>query len=107
MTEKLGDLEVSKALRMINKDDFLVPFDFNSLYPSAEADGKSTWPAIETVYLFKKHVNDAVCEILIGGRWDELSLSAFFSIKYHKPENLIFQHLLVREKLLTLKKTIG
>ena len=52
VNKKIGDLEVSKALRRLNKDNFLVSYDFNSLYSSTEADKKSTWPAIETSYVF-------------------------------------------------------
>ena len=47
INEKLGDLEISKALRRINKDDLLVSYDFNCLYLSAEAYKNSKWPAIE------------------------------------------------------------
>ena len=32
-----------------------------------------------------------------SGRWNELSRSAFLTVKYHNPKNLAFQHLLVRE----------
>ena len=39
---------------MINNDHLLVSYDFISLYPSDEADGNSTWPAIDTAYCFKK-----------------------------------------------------
>ena len=63
VNETHGDLEVGMALRMINKDDLLVSYDFNSLSPSAEVDGNSTWPAIETAYLLKKLMKDAVCKI--------------------------------------------
>ena len=36
--KKLGDLEISKELQKINKDDLLVSYDFNSLYPTAQID---------------------------------------------------------------------
>ena len=38
--KKLGELEISKNLQKINKDDLLVSYDFNSLYPSAQIDKK-------------------------------------------------------------------
>ena len=50
----LGILENSKALQILNKDDLLVSYDFNRLYPSAEVDEDITWPAIETLYSDKK-----------------------------------------------------
>ena len=36
LEKKLGELELSKELQKINKDDLLVSYDFNSLYPSAQ-----------------------------------------------------------------------
>ena len=77
VNEKFGDLEVSKALQMINNDDLLVSYDFNSLYPSAEASKNSTWPAIETSRSLKKDMFDALCEIFNCGRCEELNKSAF------------------------------
>ena len=51
--KKLGNLEISKDLQNINKEDLLVSYDFNSLYPSPQMDTKSTWPEDETIYPFK------------------------------------------------------
>ena len=68
VNEKFGDVEVSKVLRMINKDDLLVSYGLPSLYPSAEADWNSIWRAIETTYPLKKIMNDAVCELYKSGR---------------------------------------
>ena len=43
-------------------------------------------------------MNDAVCTLFISGRWNELNRSAFLTVKYHNPENLVFQHLPIKEK---------
>ena len=99
LEKKLGELEISKELQKINKDDLLVSYDFNSLYPSAQIDKNSTWPKIETSYPFKKYMNESICTLFNSGRWNELNRSAFLTIKYHNPENLIFQHLPVKEKI--------
>ena len=99
LEKKLGKLNISKELQEINKDDLLVSYDFNSLYPSAQIDKDSNWPKIETAYPFKKFMNDAICTLFNSGRWNELNRSAFLTIKYHNPENLIFQHLPVKEKI--------
>ena len=99
LEKKLGELEFSKDLQKINKDDLLVSYDFNSLYPSAQIDKNSTWPKIETAYPFKKYMCDVVCTLFNSGRWDEINRSAFLTVKYHNPENLIFQHLTVKEKI--------
>ena len=99
LNNKLGNLEISKELQKINKDDLLVSYDFNSLYPSAQIDKNSTWPKIETSYPFKKHMNDAICTLFNSGKWNQLNRSAFLTIKYHNPENLVFQHLPIKEKI--------
>ena len=99
LERKLGELEISKELQKINKDDLLVSYDFNSLYPSAQIDKNSTWPKIETAYPFKKHMNDSICTLFNSGRWNELNRFAFQTVKYHNPENLIFQHLPTKEKI--------
>ena len=99
LEKQLGELNISKDLQKINKDDLLVSYDFNSLYPSAQIDKNSTWPKIETAYPFKKYMSDAVCTLFNSGRWNELNRSAFLTIKYHNPANLVFQHLPIKEKI--------
>ena len=99
LEKKLGSLEISKELQKINKDDSLVSYDFNSLYPSAQIDKNSTWPKIETAYPFKKYMNDAVCTLFNSGKWNQLNRSAFLTTKYHNPKNIIFQHLPIKEKI--------
>ena len=99
LERKLGELEISKDLQKINKDDLLVSYDFNSLYPSAQIDKNSTWPKKETAYPFKKYMNESICTLFNSGKWNELNRSAFLTIKYHNPENLIFQHLPIKEKI--------
>ena len=99
LNNKLGNLEISKELQKINKDDLLVSYDFNSLYPSAQIDKSSYWPKIEASYPFKKYMNESICTLFNSGRWNELNRSAFLTIKYHNPENLIFQHLPIKEKI--------
>ena len=64
LDKKLGDLNISKDLQKINKEDLLVSYDFNSLYPIAQIDKNSTWPKIETAYPFKKHMNDSNLHII-------------------------------------------
>ena len=99
LERKLGELEISKELQKIIKDDLLVSYDFNSRYPSAQIDKNSTWPKIETAYPFKKYMSESICTFFNSGRWNELNRCAFLTVKYHNPENLIFQHLPVKEKI--------
>ena len=70
-----------------------------SFYPSAQIDKNSIWPQIETTYPFKKYMSDAVCSFFNSGRWNELNRSAFLTVNYHNPENLVFQHLPTKEKI--------
>ena len=44
-------------------------------------------------------MSDAACTLFNSGRWNELNRSAFLTVKYHNPENLIFQHLPIKEKV--------
>ena len=99
LDKKLGELNISDDLQKINEDDLLVSYDFNSLYPSAQIDKNSTWPKIETSYPFKKYMSDAICVLFNSGSWNEINRSAFLTVKYHNPENLIFQHLPIKEKI--------
>ena len=99
LEKELGELKISKELQKINKDDLLVSYDFNSLYSSDQIDINRSWPKIETSYPFKKFMSDAVCTLFNSGRWNELNRSAFLTVKYHNPENLVFQHLPVKERI--------
>ena len=92
-------MKISKELQNINKYDWLVSYDFNSLYPSAQIDKNSTWAKTETAYPFKKYMSDAVCSLFNSGKWNELNRSAFLSVKHHNPENSVFQHLPVEKKI--------
>ena len=44
-------------------------------------------------------MSDAVCSLFNSVRWNELNRSAFLTVKNHNPENLVFQHLPVKEKV--------
>ena len=74
-------------------------YDFNSLYPSTQLDINSTWPKIGTTYTFEKHMSDAICSLFNSGRWNELKRCAFLTVKYHNPENLVFQRFPVKKKI--------
>ena len=93
-------MQTGIELREINIFDLLVLYDFNSLYPSAQIAIRSTWLKIETAYLFNKYVNDSSCSSFNSGRWNELGRSAFLTMNYHNLENLVFQHLPVKENRL-------
>ena len=44
-------------------------------------------------------MSDAVCSLFNNGRWNKLNRSAFLTVKYDNPENSVFQHLPVKEKI--------
>ena len=99
-------MENSKESQKINKDDLSVSYDFNGLYPSAQIGINKTSPRKDTVYPCKKYMSYAVCSLFNSGRWNELNRCAFLAIKYHNPENLVFQQLPVKEKVKNPYKAI-
>ena len=60
---------------------------------------KSTWPKIETAYPLKKYLTDAVCSLFNSGKWNELNRYDFLTFNYHNTENLVFEHLPLKEKI--------
>ena len=44
-------------------------------------------------------MNDVICYLFNSGKWNQLNRSAFLTVKYHNPDNLIFQHLPIKEKI--------
>ena len=99
LDKKLGEMEISREIQKIYLNDLLVSYDFNSLYSSAQIDINSYWPKIEIAYSFKKYKSDAFCSLLNSGRLNELNRSAFLTVKHHNPENSVFLHLSVKEKI--------
>ena len=97
--KRIHNLEISKKIKEVKLNDYLVSSDYTSLYPSAQVDSHSIWPKIETAYAFENHMNDAVCSLFNGQRFEELNLCCFLTVKYHNPENLIFQHLPARDRI--------
>ena len=99
LDKKFRELEISKELQNLKKDVLLVSYDFNSLYPSVEIDFKSTWPKIQTTYPLKNCMSDAFCSLFNSDQLKDLKKYAFLTVKYHNPENLIFQNLPITEKI--------
>ena len=96
---KLGELGISKELQNINKDDLLVLCDFNSFQNSAQIVINSTLLNIETTYPLKTSLSNAVRSLFNSERWNKLNRSAVLAVKNRKAENLIFQHLPVKDKI--------
>ena len=71
----------------------------NNFDSSAQIDINGTWLEIETTYPFKKYVKDTICILFSTGRWNKLNICAFLTVEYLNPENLVFQHLLVKGKI--------
>ena len=90
-------MKIKGELQKIKKDDLLVSYDFSSLYPSAQIDINSIQSKIETAYPFKEKMRDAVCSLFNSGRWIKFNRSAFLTVQYHNPENLVFQHLPIKK----------
>ena len=62
-------------------------------------DIKNIRPKIETAYPLTKNMSDAVCSLFNSGKWNELDICAFLTVKDQNPKNLGFQHLPVKEKI--------
>ena len=67
--KKLSSLMTSKELKTIDKSDLLVSSDYNSLYPSAMAHEKSTWPAMETAKAINLEDSEVYCKLFNAGEW--------------------------------------
>ena len=95
--KKLSSLPISKELNKNDKSDLLVSSDYNSLYPSAMAHENSKWPAIETAKAITPEDSNLLCELLNNNEWKSLNKTGFFKVKYYHPENLVLQHMAVKE----------
>ena len=95
--KNLSSLPISKELNKIDKSDLLVSSYYNSLYPSAMAHLLSMWPAIETAKAINPEDSEVYCKLFNTGEWVSLNKTGFFKVKYHNPENLILQHMAVKE----------
>ena len=75
-------------------------FDATCLYPSAKWDENSVYPKTETGFAFKPHMNNVYVEVFNNKTFNQDGdESAFLRTKYYNPPDLIFQHLLVKEKV--------
>ena len=97
INEKLSSLPISKELNKIAKSDLLVSSNYNSLYPSAVAHEKSNWPTIETAMVVNLNDSEIYCKLFNTGEWVSSNKTGFFKVKYHNPEKLILQHMVVKE----------
>ena len=96
INKKLGELELHKLLKQIELKEILWDFDATSLYSSAMWDENSIYPRIETGYAFTRDMNKFLVHKFNNGNFNQGS--AILRIKYYNPENLIVQHLPVKEK---------
>ena len=58
---------------------------------------KSNWPAIERTKAINAEGSEVYCNLFKTGEWASLKKTGFFNVKYHNPENLILQHMAVKE----------
>ena len=95
--KKPAKLPISKELKKINKSDLLVSMDYNSLYPSAMAHLNSKWPEKETAKAIKPEHSNRLCELFNNKEWSSLNKTGFLKVKCYNHENLILQHMAVKE----------
>ena len=93
-------LSIHKELSKLNSNKTQMDFDATSLYPSAMWDKNSVYPKRETGFAFKPRMNDVYVEAFNNQTFNEDGdESAILTIKYCNPPDLIFQHILVKEKV--------
>ena len=76
---------------MIDKSDFLVSSDYNSLYASAMAHLDSNWPEIETAKAVNIEHSDILSSLFKFGSWKSLKKSGVFKVRYYNPKEILFQ----------------
>ena len=98
--KKLDKISIHKELSKLDLNKTQMDFDASSLYPSAMWERISVYPKIETGLVFKTHMNDVCVEAFNNQTFNEAGdESTILTIKYYNPLDLIFQHLLIEEKV--------
>ena len=96
INKKLGELPIHQLLKPLSLDGLKRSFDANSLYASAMSDEKSINPRMKTGYALTPDMN---YEIVKSFNTQTLNQrGATLKIKYFNPENLIVQHIPIKER---------
>ena len=95
INENLSKLPIHQLIHQIKLDELLWGFEAVSLHQSAMWDEKSIYPKIETGYAFTEDMNDELVQKF--NTVNSNQESAILKIKYYNPQNLIVQHLPVKE----------
>ena len=93
-------LPIQKELSKLVSNITQLDYDANSIYPSAMLDENSVYPKIESGFVFKPDMNDVYVEAFNNQTFNQGGdESALIRIKYLNPQNPIFNHLPVKEKV--------
>ena len=95
---------VSKQLAMRDKSDLLVSNDYNSLNPSAMAHLHWNWRKIETANSINIEFSNRICSLFKNGNWKLLNKIGFLKVRFHNPEENIFQLMSVKENIFNDRK---
>ena len=95
INEKLSQLPLHQLIKQIKLDELLWDFGAVSLYPSVMWEENSIYPRIETGYAFTRDMNKFLVHKFNNGNFDQRS--AMLKYKNYNPENLVVQHLPVKE----------
>ena len=74
ITKKIHALEISKKIKEVKLNEYLVSSDYMCLYRSAQADTRGNWPKLESSYAFDDYMNNAVCTLFNTREWGNLNL---------------------------------
>ena len=64
----------------------------------------SKWPKIETAEAIRLKDSEYLCELFDNGEWANLNKTGFFKVKNYNSENIVFQHMSVKEKAFNDRK---
>ena len=93
----MSRLPIHQIMKQIKLDELLLDFDAVSLNPSAMWNEKSICPRIESGCTFYIDKNDELVNKFNNQTFNQGS--AILKIKIFNPENLIVQHLPVKERV--------
>ena len=100
INNKLNILPIHKELSKLTLNKTQMDFDATILCPSGLWDENSVYPKVRSGYTFRPQMNGIfVKDFENKFFYQDGNDSTISKIKYYNPPNIVFQHLLVKEKI--------
>jgi hypothetical protein len=90
--------KLTNELKQLDVNDYMIAFDYNSLYPSAMSHINSEYPKAESARVFDKSREKQEFLELFNSRKFRPKCG-IFHIEYFNPKDLILQHLTVKDNV--------